>query len=818
MSWRGHIRRTAGGVLIAVVLSVALAGKASAGTYQVVLGANAGDCDASSYFGPGFVGTAECASGGPGWYLTTDGSQIGAGVTGQWQVSAPSGLAIVSATIPNAVATGIVSSNQNGWQAASFWDSGANIWRPNAFAHGPTNVVDSGIWSDTYGVKLYCYAASCPQGGGPTLSPGVYVPQIDLTVAEGRGPSLVAVGSSNLWYQASDYVWNPSGDPFSVEMTSSDPSGVCDMFIEAGGQTIYGPSATASPTVGFTQCPATIDFAPSAGAEVDTSLLVSPGTSGSFPLVLQATNAAGVATSDSETINVDNITPSVSLAATDDSDPGGWTVNHTVTVTAAAHTGPSGLASLACSVDGAAAKTYPAAGVAVNGNGQHTITCTAANGAVGPQRQPNSGTAAMSVDIDEQTPSLSIEPQDPSDPAQVVVNTSDSESQVAGGQIEIAPQGTSSWTSVPTTLTSGGQLIATIPDAGLSGPYTIQATACSQVGNCGSTSEALTMPLRLAPSSEVSFATIVNPLVAKKVKERVRVGWHWVAMRRHGRAVKVKRGGHWKTITVVKRVEQCTRKRVRTGKHHWKLITRCRAPKIRLKSTERAGYGHSVTVHGLLVTSQDVPLVDTPVTILTAPNNGLGQYTPAASVTTGADGAWSATLPAGPSRVIEAVYGGSGTLLPATGQATVTVPARITLSVRPREVPWTKAVALTGRLLGGYVPSDGVPLRLMIGYPNGPRGGSNLASFRTDSAGRFRVRWNWHGGRGVVSYRMWISFIGSAENDYPFTAASSKHRRVTFGRAAPRRHQQHQHRRRKASHRKKRHRATAHGHKHRRKR
>ena len=34
---------------------------------------------------------------------------------------------------------------------------------------------------------------------------------------------------------------------------------------------------------------------------------------------------------------------------------------------------------------------------------------------------------------------------------------------------------------------------------------------------------------------------------------------------RHGKAVKVKRGGHLKTITVIKMVERCSHKRVKIG-------------------------------------------------------------------------------------------------------------------------------------------------------------------------------------------------------------------------------------------------------------
>ena len=242
---------------------------------------------------------------------------------------------------------------------------------------------------------------------------------------------------------------------------------------------------------------------------------------------------------------------------------------------------------MSCSVDGAAAKAYSSSGISVNGNGKHVVSCSIANGAVGPQGQHNTGSASMTIDIDEQPPSLTIQPEDPSNPDQVVVDTSDNESQVAGGQIEIAPKGTTSWTTIPTTFTSSGELVGTIPDASLSGPYTVQATACSQVGNCGTTSEALTMPLRLPSVSKVSFGSMVDALVAKRVRERVRVGWHWAAVLRHGKAVKVKRGGHWKKITVIKYVERCTHKRVRIGKHRWKVKRAVGCRTCSYTSTER---------------------------------------------------------------------------------------------------------------------------------------------------------------------------------------------------------------------------------------
>jgi hypothetical protein len=360
----------------------------------------------------------------------------------------------------------------------------------------------------------------------------------------------------------------------------------------------------------------------------------------------------------------------------------------------------------------------------------------------------------------------------------VVVDTSESESKVGGGQIEMAPQGTTDWTEVPTTVNGSGQLVGTIDDAGLSGPYTIQATACSQVGNCGSNTETLTLPLRAEASSDVSFDTIADPLVPKKVTERVRVGWHWVAVLRDGKALKVKRGGHWKTVTKVKWVEECTRTRTKVGRHRWKLVATCRAPRIAVRGTETEQYGQSVTVHGLLVTKQDVPIGNARVQLLTAPANGLDQFTPAGWATTNADGNWSATLPSGPSRIIEASYQGSTTLLPASGQATARVPAKISLSATPRRQRWAGWITLHGQLEGGYVPPDGVALRLLVRYP-GARVGTPLLALRTTATGAFTIRWSFHAGRGAASLPFWVA-TDSNESDYPFLASTSRRVSVAF--------------------------------------
>jgi hypothetical protein len=70
--------------------------------------------------------------------------------------------------------------------------------------------------------------------------------------------------------------------------------------------------------------------------------------------------------------------------------------------------------------------------LAVDGDGIHPVVCTAWNNAVGPQGQPDTTTSSTTVHIDEVPPSVSFQPTNPTDPTDLVVDTHDSESGVAG--------------------------------------------------------------------------------------------------------------------------------------------------------------------------------------------------------------------------------------------------------------------------------------------------------------------------------------------------------------------------------------------------
>ena len=611
---------------------------------------------------------------------------------------------------------------------------------------GPFN---SGYW----GFTMVCGWTRCSNPAQMSLN------SVILTATENQAPSLSASG---IWNQTG-YIWNPPGDPWPLTASASDISGVCSMEATINDVSVPGPSAAPNPSQ-WQQCPD-----PTWASSVDTRDYVSG--SGPLALTLSAQNAAQVESQASETLKVDNTPVSVSLSSPNDSNPTVW-VNHPVTIDATATAGASGVAGTTCGVDGTAAQAYPAGGVAVNGDGVHTVSCSAWNGAVDPQGSPASATSSMTVHIDEAAPSLTWQAQNPNDPTGLAIDASDSESGVAGGSIEMAPAGSNKWSSLPTTF-DGSRLLAHFDDAGRHGDYTFKATSCDNVGNCASTAQELTLPVRLASSSKVSFRSVASP---KCTSTRVSTGRRTArAGRRTGGAGLAGTGSdrrwHASAVSATHRARHRALRRV------------CKAPSVTSTKSEKVRHGQRVRVYGLLLSSAGLPLAGQSVSVLTAPQNGSGAFTPATVVSTSADGAWTATLPAGPSRIIEAAFAGTPTILPSSGRARVRVPARIAMSISPRRLPWRGVVTIRGHLEGGYVPPDGVALRLLVRYP-GSRVGSPIMALRTDASGAFLIKWSYHAGRGVASYPFWISTTAT-ESDYPFDATNGRRIVVTFGVKTP---------------------------------
>jgi hypothetical protein len=292
--------------------------------------------------------------------------------------------------------------------------------------------------------------------------------------------------------------------------------------------------------------------------------------------------------------------------------------------------------------------------------------------------------------------------------------------------------------------------------------------------------------------SGITFGHVIDALRCRRVKERVKVPAHWVTVRRHHKRVKVRRRAHFRIKKVTKchprtKIERvAVRVRVRRhGKMVW--ITRHKRERVVLlphaeNSTKlRVRHGRTAVVSGWLGTYNGVALAGEPVTILTAPNNGRGQFAPAAAVATAANGTWTAALPAGPSRLVESVYnGGATTEASASAQIVLTVPAKVKLlSVSPRRVAWGGTVRLVGQLYGGYLPAGGALVRLRIGQ------GSAQTTYgvreHVGGNGRFSTTYTFGQGLASVHRSYWFQLASLPTGDYPYAPARSRRLTVRVG-------------------------------------
>ncbi|HXN36954.1 MAG TPA: carboxypeptidase-like regulatory domain-containing protein [Solirubrobacteraceae bacterium] len=130
-----------------------------------------------------------------------------------------------------------------------------------------------------------------------------------------------------------------------------------------------------------------------------------------------------------------------------------------------------------------------------------------------------------------------------------------------------------------------------------------------------------------------------------------------------------------------------------------------------------------------------------------------------AHATTGADGSFIASVPAGPSRLIDVAYraftGESGYAAQARIQESVR--AGVQLSVSPHRTGSEGTITLSGQV-DGLIPAQGVVVDLLVHY----RGRwEPFRTPRTNSQGRFRVLYQFEGGVGRFPFRA-LAFGGQA--------------------------------------------------------
>jgi hypothetical protein len=249
--------------------------------------------------------------------------------------------------------------------------------------------------------------------------------------------------------------------------------------------------------------------------------------------------------------------------------------------------------------------------------------------------------------------------------------------------------------------------------------------------------------------------------------------------------------GFPKTTRDCHRVRERVRKRI-------KRVRRC-GSRTRERQTERVRFGRRVTLSGWVVTADGTPLAHVPVTIMTAPDEESYSWQQIAVVTTSSEGGWSATLPPGPSRLIEAYYAGAATLEQSTSvPVRVLVPAKIRLiRIWPPRVAWGGTIRITGQLLGGYLPPGGALVRLRIGY------GRSFTTYgvqeHVTGNGRFSTTYTFGLGDPSVYRSYWFQIASLPMGNYPWAPAASGKRFVLVGGhpATPKPPAHHRHKRRR---------------------
>ncbi|MHB8657711.1 MAG: hypothetical protein ACYC91_07105 [Solirubrobacteraceae bacterium] len=356
---------------------------------------------------------------------------------------------------------------------------------------------------------------------------------------------------------------------------------------------------------------------------------------------------------------------------------------------------------------------------------------------------------------------------------------------------------------------------AQVPVSGI-GSHTVRCAADNNAvdssGSHGWSSwSSWTMTIRQPTVSGIGFSKLVDAMLCRRVHERVTVPARWVTVLVHHKPVRFKDRALRRTITVARchpRIERRTvtvwatvtrhGKRIRVA--HRKTVRVVVMPHVVTRTSKRIGHGRAATVAGWLGMPNGTALAGQPVQVMTAPDNGLGVFSQAAVAVTSANGSWVARLPAGPSRIVEAVYGGDGTLEPSTSsQVHVVVPAKVRLiSVSPRHVAWDGTVRIVGQLVGGYLPPGGALVRLRLGQ------GAGYTTYGVQEHitgnGRFATTYTFGAGLASVHQTFWFQIASlPMGGDYPWAPADSRKLDVIVGGhpAPPARPRRHRHRRRR---------------------
>ena len=195
---------------------------------------------------------------------------------------------------------------------------------------------------------------------------------------------------------------------------------------------------------------------------------------------------------------------------------------------------------------------------------------------------------------------------------------------------------------------------------------------------------------------------------------------------------------------------------------------------VRRLSVKSARYGRGAFYRGRLSSAPGAPLARLPIKVLERFEEGSDQVQRTTTVETAADGTFALHLAPGPSRRVEAVFGGNRVLSRAgSGEAKLGVAAGLRLGSSAAVARIGGApIVFSGRLgeLGAELPPGGRPVELQFRF--GRDEWSEFRTVQTDARGRFRYRYAFSDddSRGVrFQFRAYTS-----GGDWPYEPAASK--------------------------------------------
>lgn len=186
-------------------------------------------------------------------------------------------------------------------------------------------------------------------------------------------------------------------------------------------------------------------------------------------------------------------------------------------------------------------------------------------------------------------------------------------------------------------------------------------------------------------------------------------------------------------------------------------------------------YGHGVGLSGHLIAGLRTPVGGEPVRVVERFAAGARPGTRVSTVRTDQSGAFSVTVPPGPSRTIDLVYDGTATLSRTSGETLeLRTRGRVRLGASAKSAKvGGRPVVFRGRVsaAAGTIPKGGVPVQLQFRF-----GHSAWSQFRTVQAnrrGRFRYayRFSDNDSRGIrFQFRAYLP----ARDGWPYEPAGSR--------------------------------------------